>query len=120
MILKCFQKNDTFTVNNIIAGNGQLDYGIGLITSDEVVLTGGWNSSNLSYYLYNGQNFWTMTPRYFDGSSAILRSVISFGSANYNNHVNDNIGVKPVINLKPNSLKLGDGTINNPYMVTSE
>ena len=29
-----------------------------------------------------------------------------------------NLGVKPVINLKPNSLKLGDGTISNAYMVS--
>ena len=31
--------------------------------------------------------------------------------------VNSSYGVRPVINLKPNSLKFGDGTALDPYRV---
>ena len=43
-------------------------------------------------------------------------------TVDYTGNISDNGGrfiggVKPVINLKPNSLTSGDGTINNPYTI---
>ena len=41
MKLTCPQQNDAFTVSDTANGNGALTYGIGLVTTDEVVLAGG-------------------------------------------------------------------------------
>ena len=49
--------------------NGKLQNPIGLVTSDEVVLTGiTWNNANPESYLYTGRHYWTMTPSNFNSS----------------------------------------------------
>ena len=116
MMLTCPQKNDAFTVNDTGNGNGALTYGIGLVTTDEVVLAGGWRSSNLNFYLYSGYLYWTMSPYSFDGSYAYERRVLSSGYADSDfNYVHFAYGVRPVLNLSPDVLKNGDGTASNPF-----
>lgn len=116
--LICPQQNDAFTVDDTTYGNGALTYPIGLLTTDEVVLTGGWNDANSNYYLYTGQSWWSISPGYFNNSLANGRHVYWNGSA-YNYYVlGDSYGVRPVLNLKPEALKYGDGTANNPYRLT--
>ena len=44
-----------------------------------------------------------------------MRTVGTNGAAN--NTTAFAVSVRPVINLKPNSLKSGDGTMSNPYTV---
>ena len=117
MMLKCLQNNDAFSVYNFNYGNGDLTYSIGLITTDEAVLAGGWSNPNSNYYLYTGSGYWTLSVADFPGSSAFVTDVTYDGAPVSSVNVNRSFGVKPVINLKPNSLKLGDGTINNPYTV---
>ena len=58
----CPNKNDAFTVNDTVNGNGALTYPVGLLTADEIMLAGGANSSNTTYYLRSNQVWWTMTP----------------------------------------------------------
>ena len=59
-----------------------------------------------------------MSPNDFDDGYAYVRGVHSNGYASiYSNYVNDSHGVRPVINLKADSLKSGDGTASNPYTV---
>ena len=115
--LKCAKKNDRFTVNDIQLGNGNLTYSVGLPTDDETFLAGGAYTNNYTFYLYTGNYYWTMSPNNFDGSDANVRSVPSYGNLYYSKKVNVSQGVRPVINLKPNSLKLGDGTSLNPYRI---
>ena len=118
ILLKCPQQNDAFTVRDTVKGNGALTYPIGLLTADEVVLTGGWNDANSNYYLYTGQSWWSISPGYFNNLLANGRHVYWNGSA-YNYYVlGDSYGVRPVLNLKPEALKYGDGTANNPYRLT--
>ena len=70
--LKCSNKNDRFTKDNSI-GNQKLTYPIGLITADEIALSGAvaitTNVSirNTEIFLYNGDYspFWSMTPLTF-------------------------------------------------------
>ena len=118
--LKCSQiGNDMFTVSGSSKGNHKLTYPIGLITSDEVVLAGGFaGSSNNSYYLYTGEYYWTMSPYYFfsTGSAHVFR-VYSDGNLN-SNFVNGTRGVRPVINLKADITITGEGTSSNPYKVS--
>ena len=116
--LKCSQiGNDMFTVSGSSKGNHKLTYPIGLITSDEVVLAGGFGgSSNSSYYLHTGQDYWTMSPHCFNGSWANVFNVNSGGNL-YGNLVSYSFGVRPVINLKADVRIEGEGTATQPYQV---
>ena len=114
--LNCFQQKDRFTMDEAV-GNGALTYPVGLITTDEVYLAGGYNYSNSGYYLYTGNQYWTMSPYDFNGLTAGVRIVDSEGLADSYNYVGNSRGVRPIINLKADSLKSGDGTANNPYKV---
>ena len=114
MMLACPQKNDAFTVNDTIKGNGALTYGIGLLTADEVVLAGVWSSKNYNYYLYSGQDYWLASPNYFFGGSAIGRYVVSGGSL-FESNVTNSHGARPVLNLSSDVLKNGNGTASDPY-----
>ena len=114
--LKCSQQNDAFTVKDTINGNGVLIYPVGLISADETVLAGG-SSSNSNYYLYSGLSYLTSSAYYFIASSASVLIVNSHGSVrdNYSNVNNSNVGVRPVLNLLPEVLQNGDGSMDNPY-----
>ena len=122
--LKCSQDNDKFKMSNESA---KLDYPVGLITADEVALAGGrgyYNgaySPNSNYYLYNGQYFWTLSPSYFGSSysTASVWYVMPSGSLAPWCYVADSIGVRPVINLKADTLiTKGDGRSLNPFVVS--
>ena len=62
MMLTCSQKNDAFTVSDTTNGNGALTYPVGLLSTDEIALAGGWNAANSGYYLYSGQVWWASSP----------------------------------------------------------
>ena len=61
-----------------------------------------------------------MSPYRFNGSYAGVSNVNSTGSVNNYGNVSYPYGVRPVINLKSNSLKSGDGTALNPYTVEED
>ena len=115
--LKCSQQNDRFTVDDEVVGNGDLTYPIGLLTTDEAILAGGYSSNNSGYYLYTGNWYWTMSPDDFNGSYAFVRRVGASGLAFYNCYVDCSNGVRPVLNLKSGSLTQGSGTVLDPYRV---
>ena len=60
-----------------------------------------------------------MSPKSFNETYVEESIIRSAGRADNYYSVKYSHGIKPVINLKSNSLKSGDGTINNPYLVTS-
>ena len=122
--LKCSQGSDRFKVSNTSA---KLDYPIGLIQADEVALAGGrayYNDSyspNSNYYLYNGKYFWTLSPSrfYSNYSLATVWYVMPSGSLHPWNDVAYSAGVRPVINLKADTLiTKGDGSSLNPFVVS--
>ena len=115
--LKCPQQNDAFTVSDTTNGNGALTYPIGLITTDEEFLAGGWNAANNSYYLYSGNEYWASSPNAFGDVEAYVKCVSSSGYASSSCFVNDEGGVRPVLNLSPEVLNNGDGSMNNPYRI---
>ena len=112
--LKCPQRNDAFTVSDTTNGNGALTYPIGLITTDEAVLAGGWSAANNGYYLYSGSRYWTSSPEAFRTLSAVVSDVglKGFDGSGYVYNIG---GVRPVLNLSLDVLQNGDGTMNNPY-----
>ena len=119
MMLTCSQKNDAFTVSDTTNGNGALTYPVGLLSTDEIALAGGWNAANSGYYLYSGQVWWASSPYYFNGYYAFVRYVFSNGNANDNDGVNFYYGVRPVFNLKAEVLLQGSGTAEDPYRISS-
>ena len=124
-ILKCMQDSDKFKLSN---ENAKLDYPIALITADEVALAGGRGyymgaySPNSSYYLYNGQIYWTMTPSYFYNGTSNSRvwDILENGSLSSWRSVDFSSGVRPVINLRSDvQITKGDGTALNPYVIAT-
>ena len=105
---------------------------VGTITADEVVMAGGvYGKVNTSYYLYNGgYSFWTMTPFSFTNCGASLFMVNDRGSLNVNvsgstgtgvscsANSNNSYGVRPVITLKSGLKFKGNGTKDNPYVIS--
>ena len=115
--LKCPQQNDAFTVSDTTNGNGALTYPIGLITTDEAILAGG-SSSNNGYYLYLGSWYWVFSPANFNRWYANMRGVSDGIITDAWGNPNLTGGVRPVLNLKPEVLNKGDGTMNNPYKLS--
>ncbi len=116
---KCSNSNDLYTTSSSSKGNKKLSNPIGLITSDEAVMAGAsWSSGNSSYYLYTGQNYWTMSPYDFssDGGAYVFY-VYSNGQLN-GNWVTSTYGVRPVINLSADVKVTGSGTSSDPFVVT--
>ena len=119
--LKCSQENDKFKVSSTSA---KLDYPIGLIQADEVSLAGGvYNTTNMNYYLYNSRYFWLLSPSYFNSYSSVASvwHVLSSGCLDPWHYVTTSFGVRPVINLKANTLiTKGDGSALNPFTVETK
>ncbi len=116
---ECASESDLFTTSGSSEGNGALQYPIGLITMDEVAYAGGVvGSNNTSYYLYTGQNYWTMSP-YYAGSYALVLGVISIDGYSSAWNTNSAYGVRPVVNLKANTqFSSGNGTSETPFVVS--
>lgn len=90
---------------------------VGLLTADEVVLAGGtFNVNNYSYYLYNGENFFTMTPSEYYNYISYVFTVNTSGMLT-STPTNYSLGVRPVINIIPNVTVSGTGTMDNPYII---
>ena len=116
---ECTSSSDLYTTSGSTKGNKALTYPIGLITLDEAWYAGGYTSNNSSYYLYTGQNYWTLSPYYFRSSGyANVLFVNSYGYL-YSNSVDSAYGVRPVINLKASiTISGGNGTSESPFVVS--
>ena len=116
----CENKDDRYTVTNE-SGNTWLDYPVGLISIDEVMLAGGvYNMMNEKYYLQNNTYFWTSSPGNFNASNVFVSAwrVTSSGLAYPYNSVTTTNGVRAVVNVKANvEISQGDGSLENPYQL---
>ena len=112
MNLNCSRDIDKFTVNTA-NGNGDLDYPIGLLTVDEILMTG------VNYLLMSNSyiGFYLLSPAGFQmGNAAVgevyydlvnLRFVAETGSA-----------ARPSVSLRTDAyLITGTGTFEKPYIV---
>ena len=117
--MTCSQHNDAFTVSDISNGNGALTYPVGLLTVDEALAGGGMGgSSNSSYYLYTGQNYWTISPDGFDSNHSYLFSVDFYGDFSADG-AQITYGIRPVLSLKSSVALTGNGTMESPFEVVS-
>ena len=119
--LKCPDKeHDLYTIATANIGNKALDYPIGLITADELSMSGYRNDNiNILMWSSNGQKYFTMTPyQYVDSSSSAnvwFAGDTGLFSAQW---VTSTLNLLPVINLKANvEISGGIGTINDPFII---
>ena len=93
---------------------------VGLITADELVFARyAYAKNNTTTYLLENaikENWWTMSPLYFDGSNAYVWDVYGRGGFGNNSVYNTN-GVRPSISLKSTTNVTGDGTSSSPFVV---
>ena len=118
--LKCGLKNDSFTVSDTTKGNGALTYPVGLLTADEIVLSGAlWDRYNTDYYLYrntSGNYWWSASPYHFNSTYSYVLFVYSFGHF-YTGGVYGTGGLRPAVTLKSTTRITGLGTSVNPFKV---
>ena len=118
--LKCQNARDKFTTETI-NGNGALTYPVGLITADEMAYAGGVygiSNKNYSFYLYNGDYQWALSPSTFDDSNAFGFYLASGGNLTYG-YVNNSNGVRPSVSLQPGIAITGggSGTAAEPFVI---
>ena len=130
--LKCRQSDDLFTTSSASIGNKSLLYPIATITADEVMLAGSsggmfdgsWNMTKESAsYLDIGKKYWTMTPAGFFAPYGVTNLVSGVFCVGTNGSLDDYWvyqlqGIRPVINLRSDAIKSGNGEVNTPYKVT--
>ncbi len=134
---------DRFSVDKSSGGNGQLEYGVALMTADEISFAGGKyenNAPNAYYYLNSSggsstaiTSWWTMSPvsrSVVYGSPGVgggsgAKMFLVGGSSNYPGRLEDQwldslgYGVRPVLSLKSCvEWVSGNGTAESPYTVS--
>jgi len=117
--LKCKNVSDLYTASGASKGNKALTYPVGLITVDEVNVAGAAGATgNSNYYLYTNQVYWTMSPYVLDANGYAGMFIVYNNGRPYNSSVSSLYGIRPVINLKADTIfSSGDGTTSNPYVV---
>ncbi len=83
-------------------------------------MAGGINGSvNRLYYLYTGQNYWTMSPSYFNNWFFAHEAHVTSSGGLGPSGTWDGYGVRPVINLDPDKITFtGNGTMQDPYVIS--
>lgn len=94
---------------------------VGLITVDEAIFGGlPWAESTTKNYLYNNQNYWTMSPMVFGTFHEAEMFVVWMNGSLYDDgssNVQKEYGTRPVINLSADVTLTGSGTMDDPYVV---
>ena len=100
---------------------------VGLITADELAFAGyAYAKKNTTTYLQENATdtlWWSLSPNYFDGSSASVW-IVSGSNGYFGNSVFDGykviitIGVRPSISLKSTTNVTGEGTSSSPYIIS--
>ena len=101
-------------------GKGIVNDNIGLLTYDEAVHAGGYTlQNNTNYYLNNPSiSWWLMSPAGFSGNSSGVWRIDGTGYINCN-RVDRTHTLRPVLNLKSDTIATGDGTGTNPFIIVS-
>ncbi len=116
-------KRDLFTTSGSGRGNEILTNPVGLITSDEVAMAGGFAGTvGTNYWLYTNQSYWTMSPRRYNVTDkyAVVLIVNANGSLLDAYAGNATMRVRPVVNLNADiEISGGNGKSSNPFVVNT-
>ena len=134
--LICPKDNDggklsKFTVDDTVNRNGNLDYKIGLLTVDEMVLAGmvtypvyinnNYDETSVTSYLRSNATsdwYWTLSPIYFNGGAALVW-ITDFDGDLSGGRVDRSGALRPVVSLKSaTTISGGNGTASNPFIIT--
>lgn len=103
-------------------GGMKLSQKIALLTADEVIYAGITDQEKKENYLYLPslqESWWTMTPNKKENNETEFYAVSQNGKLLTNVKENSNLFARPVITLMKKAKVTGEGTIENPYMVTN-
>jgi len=118
--LTCSKEIDRFTVSRE-NGNGDLDYPIGLLTVDEIIMVGAISdsTSGTTYLKIPARKFWSLSPKEFGWGANALAFYVFFGCGVNNGYVSvSDSGVRPSISLsKSTTISGGDGSYKSPYII---
>lgn len=102
--------------------NGLIQGKYGLITGDEILYAGGyWNQGNTSYFLYDGNTSWIMSPSFWDYEFHYKIGIMHFVSNGAisdwpsSDTVLEELGLRPVISIRGDLEMTGTGLSGNPY-----
>ena len=111
-VLECPNVRDAFT-KEAANGNGKLKHKVGLVTADELELSGMVEGTAFSWSNYGG---WMLASAYFDSFALVTVFNTYVG---YSHQVIYAKGIRPVVSLKAGTsyIEGGDGTRNNPYVI---
>ncbi len=124
----CTDIRDAFSVDNTSA---KLDYPIGLMTADEIAFAGGVAfikmSTPYAWFISNSAGsqvsdwWWSLSPSVWSGAYLYVWRWYSDAADLDDIVVNRANAVRPVISLKScNLISGGDGSANNPYIVSTD
>ncbi|MBP5204454.1 hypothetical protein J6Z48_02320 [bacterium] len=125
--LQCVNKADMYTLGtsgsgNVSgidgAGNNKLKYPVGLLSVDEISFGGcAFTDDKANSYLCPGNDYWLISPLALSSSGVPVMYIASDGYISVA-LLEEELGVRPVINLKSDVLySSGNGTVNNPYEI---
>ena len=121
--LDCENK-DVYTTHESIIGNKALTQPIGLISADEAMfagipeIDGNPTNGNKNNYLYTGESYWTISPYNYTNSNGNCVAIIYIGGSIGNYMIiNNDDGIRPVINLRSDVEITGSGTTSDPFKV---
>ena len=112
------QNNDLFTVATNDKGNKALTYPIGLITVDELALSGyAGTYFNRYAYTYSSNSYWTISPGYAGTNTSNILILYLDGRILFTGSTSVS-PARGVINLKGDTqISGGIGTANDPFVV---
>ena len=126
--LDCANKKDAFTKDDTVNGNGKLSHKVGLLTADEMAITGlrlvgdenttaviNCAMGRRNSFLWTFSKLWSMTPTSGSGVAASYNQCTSQPSNAANSSTN---ALYPVVTLKGEAtLVSGSGLESDPYIV---
>lgn len=91
---------------------------IGLLSENELVSAGAYRNMNYeAIYLNNGYSWWISSKKYDEViDSTYIGYMNELGNIDWG-FLDEEMVIRPVINLICNTPVTGDGTIDNPYMI---
>ena len=110
--MKC-PSSDSYGIES---GNRKLTYPVGLLSVDEVNLSGANMTGNNNCYLCTNTFYWLISPNVWFSSSYAGVFSMDFSVSYY--FVGNTGGVRPAITIAPSApLISGDGSKESPYII---
>lgn len=96
-------------------------YKVGLLNFGEVVRAGGEiNTNNDAYYLYNQNDWWILDNDYDDVIGSAFSGYVNMLGSIDKGFIDEKMTIRPVINIKDDTVVLGSGTLDDPYYIVKK